>query len=35
VAERYAIVVDGTACLTREIEREFDIRWLPLHVDIG
>lgn len=33
--DRFAIVVDGTACLTKEIEREFDIRWLPLHVDIG
>src|SRR5919197_2055776 len=32
---RFAIVVDGTACLTNEIEHEFDIRWLPLHVDIG
>lgn len=35
MSERFAIVVDGTACLTKEIEREFDIRWLPLHVDIG
>ena len=35
MSERFAIVVDGTACLSREIEREFDIRWLPLHVDIG
>jgi DegV family protein with EDD domain len=35
VAERFAIVVDGTACLSKEVEREFDIRWLPLHVDIG
>jgi len=35
MADRFAIVVDGTACLTKEIEREFDIRWLPLHVDIG
>ena len=35
MADRYAIVVDGTACLTKEIERELDIRWLPLHVDIG
>src|SRR5207248_6685413 len=35
MTDRYAIVVDGTACLTKEIEREFDIRWLPLHVDIG
>ncbi len=33
--DRFAIVVDGTACFTKEIEREFDIRWLPLHVDIG
>ena len=35
MTDRFAIVVDGTACLTKEIEREFDIRWLPLHVDIG
>lgn len=35
MSDRYAIVVDGTACLTKEVEREFDIRWLPLHVDIG
>src|SRR5919198_904932 len=35
MAERYAIVVDGTACLSKEVEQEFDIRWLPLHVDIG
>ena len=35
MADRYTIVVDGTACLNKEIEREFDIRWLPLHVDIG
>jgi DegV family protein with EDD domain len=35
VSERFAIVVDGTACLTPELEREFDIRLLPLHVDIG
>lgn len=33
--DKFAIVVDGTACLTKDIEREFDIRWLPLHVDIG
>jgi len=33
--DRFAIVVDGTACLSPEIEREFDLRWLPLHVDIG
>ena len=35
MADRFAIVVDGTACLSNEVEREFDIRWLPLHVDIG
>ena len=35
MSERFAIVVDGTACLTPELQREFDIRWLPLHVDIG
>lgn len=35
MSEKFAIVVDGTACLTKDIEREFDIRLLPLHVDIG
>jgi DegV family protein with EDD domain len=35
VSDRFAIVVDGTACLTPELEREFDVRLLPLHVDIG
>lgn len=35
MSERFAIVVDGTACLTPELQQEFDIRWLPLHVDIG
>ncbi len=35
MSERFGIVIDGTACLTKELEREFDIRWLPLHVDIG
>jgi DegV family protein with EDD domain len=35
VSDKYAIVVDGTACLTNDLVREFDIRWLPLHVDIG
>jgi DegV family protein with EDD domain len=35
LSERFAIIVDGTACLTPEIEREYDIHWLPLHVDIG
>ncbi|MEO8633110.1 MAG: DegV family protein [Chloroflexota bacterium] len=35
MSEHFAIVVDGTACLTPELQREFDIRWLPLHVDIG
>ncbi len=35
MSEKFAIVVDGTACLPQEVEREFDIRWLPLHVDIG
>src|SRR5512144_643516 len=35
MSDRFTIVVDGTACLTSELEREFDIRWLPLHVDIG
>ena len=35
MSEKYAIVVDGTACLSKEVELEFDLRWLPLHVDIG
>jgi len=35
LSERFAIIVDGTACLTPELMREFDIRVLPLHVDIG
>ncbi len=35
MSEKFAIVVDGTACLTPELEREFDIHLLPLHVDIG
>jgi DegV family protein with EDD domain len=35
LSERFAIVVDGTACLPAELQREFDVRWLPLHVDIG
>ncbi len=35
MTDKFAIVIDGTACLTKDLEREFDIRWLPLHVDIG
>jgi len=35
LSERFAIVVDGTASLTPELQREFDIHVLPLHVDIG
>ncbi|HET7701587.1 MAG TPA: DegV family protein [Candidatus Limnocylindria bacterium] len=35
MTERFAIVVDGTASLTPEVQREFDIRLMPLHVDIG
>jgi DegV family protein with EDD domain len=35
LSDRFAIVVDGTACLTPELQREFDIHVLPLHVDIG
>jgi DegV family protein with EDD domain len=35
LSDRFAIVVDGTACLSPEVERDYDIRWLPLHVDIG
>ncbi|HJW49054.1 MAG TPA: DegV family protein, partial [Candidatus Limnocylindria bacterium] len=35
MTEKFAIVVDGTACLTPEIQREFDIRVLPLHVDVA
>ena len=33
--ERFAIVVDGTASFAPGMERELDIRKLPLHVDIG
>jgi DegV family protein with EDD domain len=33
--DRFAIVVDGTSCQTPEIEREYDLKLLPLHVDIG
>jgi DegV family protein with EDD domain len=35
MSDRFAIVIDGTACLTKDLEAEFDVRWLPLHVDIG
>jgi DegV family protein with EDD domain len=35
LSERFAIVVDGTASFSPEVQREFDIRVLPLHVDIG
>jgi fatty acid kinase fatty acid binding subunit len=33
--DRFAIVVDGTASFAAGMERELDIRKLPLHVDIG
>src|SRR5439155_16641961 len=33
--DRFAIVVDGTASFAAGLERELDIRTLPLHVDIG
>jgi len=33
--DRFAIVVDGTATFAAGMERELDIRALPLHVDIG
>ncbi|MGH2498524.1 MAG: DegV family protein [Candidatus Limnocylindria bacterium] len=35
MAERFAIIIDGTAALPAEVERELDIRWLPLHVTFG
>jgi DegV family protein with EDD domain len=35
LSDRFAIVVDGTASFSPEVQREFDIRLLPLHVDIG
>src|SRR5512133_123144 len=35
MSDKFAIVIDGTACLTKELEAEFDVRWLPLHVDIA
>ena len=33
--DRFAIVVDGTASFSAGLDRELDIRSLPLHVDIG
>src|SRR6267378_3904766 len=35
MSDRYAIVVDGTSTQSPEVQREFDLRLLPLHVDIG
>lgn len=35
MSERFAIIIDGTASLPPELERELDIRWLPLHVNFG
>ena len=35
MSDRFAIVVDGTSCQSPEVQREFDLRLLPLHVDIG
>jgi DegV family protein with EDD domain len=35
MTEKFAIVVDGTSCQSPEVQREFDLRLLPLHVDIG
>src|SRR5437773_982333 len=35
MTDRFAIVVDGTSCQSPEVQREFDLRLLPLHVDIG
>lgn len=35
MSEKFAIVVDGTSCQSPEVQREFDLRLLPLHVDIG
>ena len=35
MSDRYAIVIDGTASLAPGMDRELDIRPLPLHVDIG
>jgi DegV family protein with EDD domain len=35
MAERFAIVVDGTASIPDGMERDLEIRTLPLHVDIG
>lgn len=31
----FAIVVDGTACVTPELTRDHDLRVLPLHVQLG
>src|SRR6267142_828595 len=35
MTEKFAIVVDGTSTQSPEVQREFDLRILPLHVDIG
>jgi DegV family protein with EDD domain len=35
MTDKYTIVVDGTSCQPPEVQREFDLRLLPLHVDIG
>jgi DegV family protein with EDD domain len=35
MSDRFAIVVDGTSTQSPEVQREFDLRILPLHVDIG
>ena len=35
MSDRYAIVIDGTASLAPGMDRELDIRPLPLHVDLG
>jgi DegV family protein with EDD domain len=32
VAQRFAIVIDGTAALPEDLAREHDVRWLPLKV---
>lgn len=35
MSHSFAIVVDGTSCQSPDVQREFDLRLLPLHVDIG
>lgn len=35
MAQRFAIVIDGTAALPEDLARAHDVRWLPLRVILG